>query len=87
MNTSNHIAMIRELANTHSSVALEVCIQSAVDKQHNPCYVATAGQEETISVLAKAQLVRSLMDGGMTDAQAVRELGRRIRKFQTNLLA
>lgn len=72
---------IRDLANRFDANSIESCIQLAMENKKNPCYT-TGETEEVISVLAKTSFVQTLMQQGLSIAEAVRELGKRIRKIQ-----
>ncbi len=76
-----HIAEIRELARRFSPAELETCIQQQLSGGSNPCE-EEGSPEDTISVLAKAEYVRHLVENGMPLGAAIRELGRRIRALQ-----
>jgi hypothetical protein len=77
-----HLKEIRELAQRFSGEEIEGCIHHQLDEGSNPC-APSESAEEAMSVLAKADYVRDLMDEqGYSLSQAVRELGRRIRRAQ-----
>jgi hypothetical protein len=57
---------------------LETCIRQQLDKGENACELVDK-EDVVIEALSKAGVVRELMDQGMTFAEALRELGRRIR--------
>lgn len=78
---SMHISEIRDLANRFSSEAIEKCIQLAMENKENPCYSAIE-LEDAMNVLAKANFVKSQMEQGMSLAEAIRDLGNRIRSVQ-----
>ncbi|WP_457641758.1 DUF6952 family protein [Persephonella sp.] len=76
-----NIKEIKELAKKFSVEQLELCINETLEKGENYCEVR--GEViEVINTLAKAQTVRELMEQGMTEMEAIRELARRIRKIQ-----
>ena len=75
------IAQIRAVATRFDAEAIETCIQLALKKKDNPCYDAD-GVEEIMLVLAKVKFVRNKMEQGTSLAEAIRELGKRIRSFQ-----
>jgi hypothetical protein len=56
-------------------------MEQALQGKHNPCYSAVAA-EEVITVLAKAGFVKKQMQQGLLLAEAIRELGKRIRSIQ-----
>ncbi|ACO04896.1 MAG TPA: hypothetical protein DEP48_06495 [Persephonella sp.] len=76
-----NIKEIKELAKRFSVEELELCITETIEKGENYCNV-TGETLEVINVLAKAQTVRELMEQGMSEIEAIRELARRIRKVQ-----
>lgn len=78
---NTHIADIRRLANAFDGPAIAQCMQLALTEQANPCYSAQE-TSETINVLAKTGFVVGQMQQGLTLAQALRELGRRMRAIQ-----
>lgn len=76
-----HVAEIRELAKRFSADQIEHCMELVLQQQDNPCF-DTREAEEAMNVLAKAEFVKSQMERGDTLAEAMRELGRRIRAAQ-----
>ncbi len=77
-----NIKEIKELAKKFTPEQLENCITQAVENQgKSDCYY---GDDvlEVVNTLAKAQTVRELMEQGMTEIEAIRELARRIRQVQ-----
>ena len=76
-----HIKEIRELAKRFSPEELERCMNQQLNEGCNSCDTE-ASAEETMNVLAKADYVRHLIDGGMSLGEAIRELGRRIRALR-----
>jgi len=76
-----NIKEIRELANRFSKEQLEKCILQTVETGRNECEL-DGDVLEVVNTLAKAQTVRELMDQGMDQMEAVRELARRIRQLQ-----
>ncbi|HKJ70218.1 MAG TPA: hypothetical protein VKA55_00495 [Gammaproteobacteria bacterium] len=77
-----HLKEIRDLAERFSGDQIEGCIHHQLDAGSNPCAPDT-GSEQAMNVLAKAEYVRGLMDEqGYSLSQAIRELGRRIRRVQ-----
>ncbi|MGD9385744.1 MAG: hypothetical protein PVF28_04260 [Thioalkalispiraceae bacterium] len=76
-----HIAEIRDLAKRFDANTIEKCMQLALENKDNPCY--SGGElEEVMNVLAKASFVKEQTDEGMSLAEAIRELGKRIRAVQ-----
>jgi hypothetical protein len=76
-----NIKEIKELASKFTPQQLENCILQTVENGKNECEI-TGEVEEVINTLAKAQVVRELMDKGMGQMEAIRELAKRIRKIQ-----
>ena len=76
-----NIKEIKELAGKFSREELENCILQTLDKGENNCKIS-GDSIEIINTLAKAQTVRELMDNGMSQMDAIRELARRIRQIQ-----
>jgi len=70
---------LRVLAKNFTQIELEKCLDLAVENKVNPCFCAAT--EEALSTLAKASFVRKEIDQGKTLAEAMRELGKRIRAW------
>jgi len=75
------IKEIRELAKKFTPEEIENCIQQQLQEGTNICEVA-GPTEYVIGELAKAEVVKELMEKGMSLTDAVRELARRIRLVQ-----
>ncbi|WP_457621316.1 DUF6952 family protein [Persephonella sp.] len=75
------IKEIKELARKFSVEELELCISQTIEKGENYCNVSGEVME-VVNTLAKAQTVRELMEQGMSEIEAIRELARRIRAVQ-----
>ncbi len=79
-----NIKEIRELAKKFTPEQIERCIDETM-KIGKPtlegCEVS-GDIMEMINTLAKAQTVRELMEQGLTEVEAIRELARRIRQVQ-----
>ncbi len=73
------IKTLRELAQMHTQIELEKCLDLAVENKANPCFYAPT--EEAVSILAKASFVRKEMEQGKKLSEAMRELGKRIRAW------
>jgi len=69
---------LKKLVEKYSVEKLEACIAQQVSVGENACGV-TGGEDEVMAELSKAEVVRELMDEGRSLAEALRELGRRIR--------
>ncbi len=79
-----NIKEIKELAKKFTPEQIEKCIDQTL-KIGKPtlkgCEVS-GDVMEILNTLAKAETVRELMEQGMTEVEAIRELARRIRKLQ-----
>ncbi len=76
------IKEIKEIAKKFSPKQIEACITQQVDTGENIC-LKTESAEQIINELAKARVVRSFMDEGMSLADALRELARKMRLVYT----
>ncbi len=76
-----NIKEIKELAKKFTPEQLENCITQTINEGKNECEVS-GDVLEVVNTLAKAQTVRELMEQGMSEMEAIRELARRIRKVQ-----
>jgi len=79
--TSMHIGEIRELAKHFDAASIEQCMELALQNKPNPCYSA-GDLEDIMNVLAKASFVKAQQEQGESLAEAIRELGKRIRAVQ-----
>jgi len=70
---------LKKLIEKYGAAQLETCIQQQLDKGENACELVDK-EDVVIAALSEAGVVRELMDQGMTFAEALRELGLRIRK-------
>lgn len=75
------IKQIREIAQKFSPEQIEGCISQQMDTGRNIC-LTDETSEKTINELSKAEVVRDFMDQGMSLADALRELARRMRLAQ-----
>ncbi|WP_457626073.1 DUF6952 family protein [Persephonella sp.] len=79
-----NIKEIKELAKRFTPQQIERCIDQTL-KIGKPtlkgCEVS-GDMMEILNTLAKAETVRELMEQGMTEVEAIRELARRIRRVQ-----
>jgi len=75
------IREVRELAKKFTPEEIESCIKQHLEEGTNICEVKGA-IEKVIGELAKAQVVKELMEKGMSLTDAVRELARRVRFVQ-----
>jgi hypothetical protein len=72
---------VRELAKRFTPQEIESCIHQQLKEGENICDVK-GPTEYVIGELAKAGVVKKLMENGMSITDAVRELARRIRLVQ-----
>lgn len=76
-----HIKEIRELAKRFTPEQIENCITHQMQEGTNVCDMS-GPTEHVINELSKAGFVRDLVDKGMSMADAVRDLAKRIRLVQ-----
>jgi hypothetical protein len=69
---------LRELTERFGLEQLEACIQQQISQGSNTCGVEDE-QNEVLAALSKAEVVREIMETGLTFPDALRELGRRMR--------
>ena len=69
---------LKKIVDKYSAEQLETCIRQQLDKGENACEIVD-GTDDTITDLSKAEVVRELMEQGMSFSDALRELGRKIR--------
>jgi hypothetical protein len=69
---------LKKLTEKYSIDLLQSCIRQQLEKGKNECEIVDE-TDEVIAALSKAEVVRELMDQGMSFSEALRELGRRIR--------
>jgi hypothetical protein len=69
---------LKKLTEKYSIDRLETCIRQQLEKGENECEIVDK-TDEVITALSKAEVMRELMDQGMSFSEALRELGRRIR--------
>lgn len=72
---------IKEIAKKFSPEQIDACINQQIDTGENIC-LKTESAEQIINELAKARVVRGFMDKGISLADALRELARRMRLIQ-----
>ena len=70
----------RDLAARKSTEQIQTCTAQALDGQHDVCEL-TGPPDETMQTLAKAEVMSKMIDSGMSPNEALRELGRRMRRF------
>lgn len=73
---------IKELSKRFTPEQIEGCITQQLETGQNVC-LRDEPSERIINELAKARFVRSMMDEGMSLADALRELARRMRQVQS----
>jgi hypothetical protein len=69
---------LKKLTEKYSIDRLETCIRQQLEKGENECEIVDE-TDEVITTLSKAEVMRELIDQGMSFSEALRELGRRIR--------
>ncbi len=78
-----NIREIKGLAAEFTADELEDCIQQEVKEGANFC-LNEGSTARIINALAGAETLRQLMNDGMSEREALRELARRIRQVQGN---
>jgi uncharacterized protein YoaH (UPF0181 family) len=73
---------IREIAKRFTPEKIESCISQQIGTGQNIC-LTDANSEKIINELSKAEVVRELIDQGMSMGDALRELARRMRLVQS----
>ena len=74
--------LIKDLAKKYSPEQIEGCITQQIETGQNIC-LTDATSEQIINELAKAEVIRELTDEGMSLADALREIARRMRLVQS----
>ncbi len=74
---------LKKLVEKYSPEQLERCIHQQLAKGENECEQVD-DRDEVITTLSKAEVVRELVDQGMSFSEALRELARRIRAVYGN---
>jgi hypothetical protein len=69
---------LKEIAKRFTPEQIEGCITQQIDTGKNIC-LTDENSDKIITELSKAGVVRNLMDEGMSLADALRELARRMR--------
>ncbi len=70
---------LKKIVDRYSVDQIESCIRQQVEKGENECNIVD-GNDEVITALSKAEVVRELMNTGKSFSESLRELGRRIRE-------
>ncbi len=76
------VKQIKDLANRFTPEQIEGCITQQIQTGKNIC-LTDNNSEKIINELSKAEVIRDLMDTGMSLADALRELARRMRLIQS----
>lgn len=74
----HYVKEVKELALKYTPGQIENCIKQQIETGENVC-LKDSSTEEIVSELSKAEFIRALMEQGMTLADALRELAKRIR--------
>ena len=69
---------LKKLVEKYSPQQLAACIREQLEKGENSCEIIDENND-VMAFLGKAEVMRELMDQGMSFPEALRELGRRIR--------
>ncbi len=77
-----NIKQIREIAGKYTPEQIEGCISRQLETGENIC-MKDGDSEKIINELSKAEVVREMTDNGMSLADALRELARRMRLLQS----
>ncbi|MEK7851610.1 MAG: hypothetical protein AAB275_06970 [Deltaproteobacteria bacterium] len=75
------IKEIREIAKRYTPEQIEGCITQQVETGKNVC-IENESTEKILNDLSKAVFIKELIRGGMSFADAMRELARRMRQLQ-----
>jgi hypothetical protein len=78
------IKQIRDIAKKYAPEEIEGCITQQIETGDNVC-LRDENSEKIINELSKAEVIRQLMDEGLSLADALRELARRMRLVQAGL--
>jgi len=77
-----NIKQIKEIAGRYTPEQIEGCISRQLETGENIC-MKDGDSEKIINELSKAEVIREMTDKGMSLADALRELARRMRLFQS----
>ena len=83
LTTEIGIQNIRQLAEEFTSNQLDQCQNEQIQDHTNSCKL-TGETTEILNGLARAAVIRKLIDEGASLPEAMRELGRRMRGFSYN---
>lgn len=78
------IREIKKIAQRYTPEQIEGCITRQVETGKNRC-IEDEETEKIVNDLSKAVVVRELVDSGMSLADALRELARRMRRLQQGI--
>lgn len=78
---SINVREIKELTKRFSPEEIEGCISQQLETGENVC-LKNESAEKVINELSKAEFVKDLIEKGMSLADALRELARRMRQVQ-----
>jgi hypothetical protein len=81
LNVFMDVKQIKEIALKYTAEQIEGCITRQIDTGQNVC-LTDLQSEAIINDLSKADLIRELLDKGMSLADSLRELARRMRLIQ-----
>ena len=76
------VKQIKDLAKRFSPEQIEGCITQQIETGKNIC-LKDNNSQKIINELSKAEVIRDLMDTGMSLPDALRELARRMRLIQS----
>jgi hypothetical protein len=76
------IKQIKDVAKKYAPEQIEGCITQQIETGKNIC-LTDETSEKIIEDLSKAEVIRELVDKGMSLADALRELARRMRLVQS----
>lgn len=76
------IRQIKDIAKKYTPEQIEGCITQQIETGENIC-LTDETSERIINELSKAEVIREFVDKGMSFADALRELARRMRLVQT----
>lgn len=79
---SDELKQIRDIAQRYTPEEIESCITQQVESGKNVC-LTDERSEKIVNWLSKAGVVKDFMNQGMSLADAVRELARRMRLLQS----
>jgi|WetSurSiteA1Bulk_404760.scaffolds.fasta_scaffold73915_1 hypothetical protein len=80
-NVFMNVKQIKEITLKYTAEQIEGCITQQIDTGQNVC-LTDKQSEAIINDLSKADVIRELLDKGMSLADALRELARRMRLLQ-----